>query len=74
MKHRLLHALTQLKPSYAEILRKHDLEGRTLEEIAVELSLSHECIVARHAREFRRLKGLWTHCQSDIRLPQYEHF
>lgn len=65
MKDRLLHALTQLKPSYADILRKHDLEGRKLEEIAVEMGLSHENIRARHARAFRRLKDLWKKLYGD---------
>jgi RNA polymerase sigma factor (sigma-70 family) len=62
---RLLTTLAHLKPSYAEILRKHDLEGHKLEDIARELGESYENIRARHARAFRRLRSLWKQLYGD---------
>jgi RNA polymerase sigma factor (sigma-70 family) len=64
-KDRLLHALSLLKPSYAEILRKHDLEGIGLEEVAQELGLTHENMRQRHGRAFRKLKDLWKKLYGD---------
>jgi RNA polymerase sigma factor (sigma-70 family) len=64
-KDRLKHALNILKPSYAEILRKHHLEGRTLEELAQELGLTYENIRQRHGRAFRKLKNLWKQLYGD---------
>jgi DNA-directed RNA polymerase specialized sigma24 family protein len=57
--------LSLLKPSYAEILRKHDLEGIGLEEVAQELGLTHENMRQRHGRAFRKLKDLWKKLYGD---------
>src|SRR5438067_5371792 len=65
MKDRLLHVLSLLKPSYAEILRQHDLEGRKLEDIALEMGLTHENMRQRHGRAFRQLKNLWKKLYGD---------
>jgi RNA polymerase sigma factor (sigma-70 family) len=65
MKDRLLHVLSLLPPSYSEILRKHDLEGAKLEELASELGLTYENIRQRHGRAFRKLKGFWKKLYGD---------
>jgi RNA polymerase sigma factor (sigma-70 family) len=64
-KDRLLHVLSLLKPSYAEILCKHHLEGKGLEEIARELGDTHANVRQRHGRAFRKVKELWKKLYGD---------
>ena len=51
-------ALAQLPPSYAKVLRLHDLEGRTVPEVAAELGRSTGAVYMLRARALDRLREL----------------
>ncbi len=50
------HLLPSLKPDYAELIRRIDLQGELPEDVAVELSLSRNNLTVRLHRARRQLK------------------
>jgi RNA polymerase sigma-70 factor (subfamily 1) len=54
----LEHALTQLPPLYARVVRSHDLEGQSVIEVATALGRSPGAVYMLRARALERLQEL----------------
>jgi RNA polymerase sigma-70 factor, ECF subfamily len=54
----LFHALEQLPPAAAHIVRLHQLEGRTLAELAAQLGLTENTVKGRYYRAIDRLTSI----------------